>query len=431
MEKLSAGSSQSWLSWFWRGILFFGFLLLIGRLFELQIIKGAYFRELSSSNRIRRVPIVAPRGRIIARGGEVLVGNREIKKAVIFDPSEGYLKTDDLSKADSDDLITEYVRTYPLGDNLAHVSGYLGEVSQEQVGKVDPDCPDKGPLKLGDLTGKAGLEKQYQCNLNGIDGEELIEVDSTGKKVRVLGRKEPVAGSDFVTTIDLAMQKKAAEVMKDKLGAVIISDIDGEVLAYYSSPSYDPTDPSKSINDPNLPFFDRVSSGTFHPGSVFKPVVALGALEEGKIDDKYIFDDPGIITVNDFSYSNWYFSQYGKTEGKIDVVRAIARSTDTFFYIIGEMLGAEKVAKWADKFGLNKPTGIDLPGEVGGLIPTPTWKQEVKGERWFLGNTYHVSIGQGDVATTPIGINTYISAIAGKGELCRPYIYSSLGSSCS
>jgi penicillin-binding protein 2 len=148
--------------------------------------------------------------------------------------------------------------------------------------------------------------------------------------------------------------------------------------------------------------------------------VAIAALEEGKIDKNYIFTDPGVITIGKYSYSNWYFNQYGQTEGEIGLTRAIARSTDTFFYRIGELTGIDKLDEWATKFGLGTPLGIDIPGEVGGLVPTPAWKMEVKSEPWFLGNTYHFSIGQGDLALTPLGINSLTRTIASGGILCAP-----------
>jgi penicillin-binding protein 2 len=149
-------------------------------------------------------------------------------------------------------------------------------------------------------------------------------------------------------------------------------------------------------------------------------LVAIAALEAGVIDKDFIFDDKGIITVNNYSYTNWYFTEYGRTEGPIGLVKAIARSTDTFFYTIGQMAGPDAIAKWAKVFGLDTPTGVDLPGETKGLIPTPEWKEATVKEPWFLGNTYNMSIGQGDVSVTPIEINTYISSISIGGKICKP-----------
>ncbi|MBU4057284.1 hypothetical protein KJ695_05265, partial [Patescibacteria group bacterium] len=404
MESYSS-TTQTWLSWFMKGILIIGFLFLVGRLIELQVIKGDYFRSLSENNRIKRVVIPAPRGLILARGGEILVGNRG------------------------------YIRDYPLGEAFGHVSGYLGEVGPGEVGKADPVCFEKGARRLGSLVGRGGLEEQYNCFLSGVDGEEVIEVDTLGRMVRILGRKDPVPGGDIKTNIDYKLQIKSAQAMKEKKGAVIISDPKGEILTLYSSPSFNPAlflpggdkdAISKILNDKNLPLFDRAIGGLYHPGSVFKPLVAIAALEDGKIDKNFRYEDPGVLSVKtlygDFSYSNWYYSQYGKTEGEIGIVRAIARSTDTFFYKLGEMVGIEKLTEWMGNFGLNGRTGIDLPGEVKNLIPSPEWKLKEKGEKWFLGNTYHLSIGQGDLVLTPLSLSRIPSVVASGGKLCTPRI---------
>jgi penicillin-binding protein 2 len=437
MQTLESSKHEGWLSWFLRGLAILGFLILLARLIDLQIIRGSYFRVLAEGNRIRRVPIVAPRGKILARGGEVLVGNRQVKKRVIFDPESGYEKLDNIEGASEDELIEESARDYPLGAAFGHVSGYLGETAQEEVGKIMAQCPEKGPRKLGSLVGRTGLEEEYNCTLTGIDGEELVEVDATGKKVRVLGRKEPTPGEDIKTSIDYNLQEKTAELLGGAKGAIVVSDARGEILALYSSPSFDPNmfiDKTRQVqvtsylDDANLPLFDRAVSGIFHPGSIFKPIVAIAALSESVIDKTYTYTDPGVISVGGSSYTNWYFTQYGRTEGTIDLPRAITRSTDTFFYKLGEMVGVEKLAEWANKFNLGEKTGIDLPGEIAGLIPSPAWKVKVRGERWFLGNTYHMAIGQGDIAVTPIGINSAIAAIAAGGTYCSPHIVVAEGS---
>jgi len=433
MESYSSAQTQSWLSWFLKGVLIVGFIILFARLFELQVVKGGYYKTLAEGNRIRRVPILAPRGKILARGGEVLVGNIQVSKRIVFDPQKGFAKLDDIKDANEFELITEWKRDYLIGKQFAHVSGYLGEVNKDEVGKVNPKCPDKGPRIIGSYTGRSGLEEIYECVLSGVDGEELVEVDSEGNKVRVLGKRNPISGNDLKTTIDYGLQKNVSELFDSKKGAVIVTDTNGEVLAFYSSPSYDPNifikpgnseNIAKVLESSDLPFFNRLISGAFHPGSVFKPVVAVAGLEEGVIDEYFVFNDPGVITINSpygtFSYSNWYFTQYGRKEGEIGLVKAITRSTDTFFYKLGELIGVDKIDVWANIFGLDKKTGIDLPGEIAGLVPSAQWKEDVKGERWFLGNTYHLSIGQGDIALTPLGVNQAISVIASGGLYCRP-----------
>ena len=427
--------NESWLSWFLRGFLIVLFLVLFAKLFEVQIIKGSYYRDLSDNNRIRRISIPAPRGRIIARGGEVLAGNLTVRKAIKLNASGAYELTDDLTGSSPDEIVTDYRRNYPLGSLAAHVVGYLSVVGDNQIGKINPDCPGKGPRVSGQLVGVTGLEQEYECELDGVPGEELIEVDTAGKKVRTLGKLEPIPGHDIQTTIDYNLQKQVAADMDSAKstgrGAVIVSDTSGQILAFYSLPSFDPNllinhnDPQEIaslLQSTDLPFFNRVIGGTFNPGSVFKPVVAIAALEEGAIDKNFTYTDTGKITVNGFSYTNWFLTEYGGTEGKIGLTRAIARSTDTFFYQIGQMVGADNIAKWADAFGLNKPTGVDLPGEVSGLIPTTDWKKQNIRESWFLGDTYHMAIGQGYVAVTPIELNSYISAIAANGRYCTPHL---------
>lgn len=439
---------QSWLSWFYRGLLLLGFLFLLGRLSDLQVIKGEYYRELSENNRIRRVSIKAPRGDIVARGGEILAGSIKEKKAIVFNPDKGYLKVDDLEGVAEDQIVSEYRRVYKLASSAGHLTGYLGRVSKEELGKINPDCLQKGPYKADSLIGRTGLEEMYECYLSGTDGEELVEVDSSGKMVRVLGRRTPQPGGVLRTSIHFGLQKKIAEIMRkgrqtedsrenrlpDAKGAVVVTDTKGAVLALYSSPSFDPNiltlgrvdKVSKILSNKNLPLFNRVISGAFHPGSVFKPMVAIAALEEGVIDEDYLYEDTGRITIESlygsFSYSNWYFTQYGGTEGKINLTRALARSTDTFFYKLGELTTIDKLVYWMDKFRLGKKAGIDLPGEAPGLIPSPEWKEKVKGERWFLGNTYHFSIGQGDIALTPLSLNQAVSMIAADGKWCAPKV---------
>lgn len=382
MYRLSENKqNQSWLTWFLRGVLFLGFLILVGRLGELQIIKGEYYRNLAEGNRVKKVKIEATRGKIIARGGEILSGKE-----------------------------------------FAHITGYTSETTQNELNKIDPKCPEKGPMKLGQIVGRGGLQEFYNCHLSGFDGEELFEVDSGGNEIRSLGKREPIAGSDLRTSIDYNLQLQAAKSMEGKTGAVVATDKNGRVLVLYSSPSYDPSEIVNALKDPELPLFNRTMGGVYHPGSVFKTLTSIAALEDGKIDRNFRYNDTGVVTVKsiygDFSYTNWYLTQYGGVEGEIDLTTALARSTDTFFYKIGEFVGIDSLVDWSKKFGLTKLTDIDIPGEVLSLVPTPDWKTKTKNERWFLGNTYHFSIGQGDLALTPVGIHRANLVIANKGKLC-------------
>ncbi len=446
MNTLDDMPRASWLSWFLKGTLVLVAVILFARLAELQIIKGDYYRQLSDENRVRHIPIAAARGRILSSDGQEIVGNIQIKKKIEF-TKDGFEKSLDIEGANSDDLIIETKRNYFLGRAAASLTGYLGQVNPDEINKIDSKCALRGPRSSDTLVGRSGLEEEYDCLLRGIDGEELIEVDSVGRPVRVLGVKNPIPGEDLRTTLNVSLQLKVASVMNDlkirtsngvnlpdgRRGAVVVTDGVGKVLAMYSSPSYDPnvfvnknsSGINSIINNSDLPLFNRPIDGLYHPGSTFKIVTSTAALEENKIDENFTYKDTGVVSVNGFSYSNWYFSEFGRTEGEINLTRAIARSTDTFFYKVGEMVGISDLSSWANKFGLNKATGIDLPNEAKGLIPDPAWKRQAKGELWFLGDTYNVSIGQGDVAITPLAANILTSVIANSGRICRPYIASS------
>lgn len=410
---------RSWLGWFFRGLFAVGIIVLIGRLFELQVIKGAYYEDVANGNRARVISIKAPRGKILAKDGQVLADNELLKKSIVFNPTQGYEKVIVNDSSNSAEIITEPIRTYPFSFTTSHIIGYLGEVNEEELGKVEQDCREKGIRKLGSEIGRGGLEAFYDCELRGVDGEEIIEVDTLGKKQRVLGRRKPISGKDIKTHIDINVQKKAYEAMGGKKGAVIVSKPTGEVLALVSSPSYDPNENiSPLFVDENLPLFNRAIGGAYHPGSLFKVVTSLAGFEEGAVNTNYKYIDTGIVSVDEYEYTNWFFTQYGGTEGEIDTVRALARSTDTFYYEIGKKMGVEAIVNWSRKFGLDRKTDVDLPGEITGLLPSPEWKKAIKGERWYLGNTFHLSIGQGDLTTTPIAIHRIYTAMANEGKLC-------------
>jgi penicillin-binding protein 2 len=434
MYEYKAGTTSNWYLWILRGAIVIVFLVFFGRLFDLQVIRGAYFRELADNNRIREIPIAAARGKILDRNGEILVDNSLIEKIVVFDERNGFTKQIAKDADGGENMIEESIRKYPLGSAFGHISGYIGETREEEVGKARADCSDKGYRKIGTYVGRTGIEEMYDCVLSGIDGEEIVEVDSTGKRVRTLGRRLPIAGQDIKTHINGSLQKTIASVFGNKRGAAVAMTANGEVLALYSAPSYDPTAFVQSnstlltsyFSDKNLPLFNRATGGLYHPGSVYKPLIGIAALETGAIDKDYTFDDQGVISVTsdfgNYSFSNWYFTQYGGKEGVVGMERALARSTDTYFYKVGELLGIDNIVEWSKYFGLHEKTGIDIPGEVEGLVPSPAWKMQTKGERWFLGNTYHLSIGQGDLAVTPIAINRVTTAITNGGKLCVPKI---------
>lgn len=400
--------------WVFVGILFIGLGLLMSRLFLLTVIQGNRFRQLAQENRLQEQKIYAPRGIIYDRKGVPLV--RNIPAFVLPDKQIFFENPPATQSAQIQEIA---VRDYVFKDLFAHVLGYTAEVSAEELGK----------LVLGDLVGKMGIEKSYDETLRGVDGKLLFEVDALGQKIRTLGRVEPKTGKNLMLTLDSDLQKAAQETIAGKKGAIVVSNSQtGEILAYYSSPSFDPNlfirgeEIKKLFEDPNQPLFDRVIAGTYPPGSTFKIITSVAALESGTIDKETKIEDTGILKVGEFSFGNWYFNQYGKKEGWLDIVGAIKRSNDIFFYTIGEKTGIETIAGWARKMGLGKKTGIDIDGEAEGLMPDPAWRKKERGEDWYLGNTYHIAIGQGDILATPLQVNTWTNVIASGGKLCQPHL---------
>lgn len=371
------------------------FLSLWLRVFYLQVIKGRDNELLAEENRIALERISPPRGVIYDREGRILVRNREQGR--------------------------EYL--YPRA--LAHILGYVAEASADELDLY----------QLGDVVGKMGIEKEYDLLLRGRSGGVVVEKDVQGETVRELTKQEPKQGEDLHLTLDLDLQKKALDLLRGRKGAIVaVIPETGEVLALASSPSFDPNlftvSQSSLLNDllgdPDQPMFNRAISGLYPPGSIFKIVTAIAGLETGKIDADTRIEDTGEIKISnygrEFIYSNWYYTQYGKKEGILDLVRAIKRSNDIFFYKTGEWVGIAKLVDWAKYFGLGQALGIDLPGEADGLVPTPEWKKEAKTEAWYLGDTYITSIGQGNLLLTPLQVNQMALVIASGGRFCAPHL---------
>ena len=411
--------------------------LLFLKIFSLQIIEGNRYRFLSNNNRIRTVVVHAPRGVVLDRNGESLVFNvpgfRKIEKGKVK-----LLSTNEALQAIAEgekDLDFDSFRKYPYTDNFAHALGYVGEISEEEL----KDSRFSG-YKGGDFVGKMGIEKYYEDTLKGTDGKQLVEVDSRGKTIRKLGQTDPIPGFNITLNLDLNLQKAASDALKNtQKGAVVVSTPKGEVLTLISKPSFDPNlftlpaklqsagDFAKKLDNvlfdlKGQPLLNRAVSGTYPPGSTFKLIVAAAGLENKMIDENFTIQDTGIISVGAFSFSNWYFTGYGKTEGTVNVVKGIKRSTDTFFYKLAEIVGVGKISETAEKFGLGKKLGIDLSGEKGGIVPTPSWKEKEIGEPWYLGDTYHYGIGQGYLLTTPLQVNGWTQALANGGVLYEPHL---------
>jgi penicillin-binding protein 2 len=432
-------------------ILFVAFFILIWRLFDLTIIQGHAFRALADSNRTRELIIHAPRGILFDRTGKPLVANiPQYRLLKPCDKGSNQDCTQILSKEDGDRLEqtglpagnfleVDYRRQYLYPDSLSQVTGYTGELTDTEL---KDEYYQLREYHAGDKIGRAGAESYYEDKLKGQDGKELVEVDATGKILRVLGRQEAIPGEDISLSVDASLSETAAHAFPagEKGAIVITKPSTGEVLALYSAPTFDANkfslgmstgEYTSLLNDPDQPLFDRAISGVYPPGSTFKLVLAVGGMEEGVVKPDTIVDDNGTITIGPFTFSNWYFTQYGKTEGPVDIVKALQRSNDIFFYKVGEMLGITKIAKWARLMGLGKTLGIELSGEATGLVPDPAWKEATfhtpsdlasHNDQWYLGDTYHVAIGQGYLLTTPLQVNAWTNIVAGGGKLCRPTI---------
>jgi len=381
-----------------------GFLIIFIRLFQLTVVKGSYFRQLADGNRIREVIIEPKRGRILDRKGFVLAENTEPN---IHQPIERINSK----------------RTYFFPEIISHLIGYR-KVADKNDLKND-NCLDK--LLLGDKVGKKGVEKLFDCDLRGEHGKKLVEVDAQGQYLNTLSILAPVEGKQIQLAVDLDLQKKAYDLIKNKKAAVVaLKPKTGEILVMVSSPSFNPQDfedgsatVEKYFQDGKKPLFNRAAEASYPAGSIFKTVIATGALEEKKITVNTQFEDTGTIKAGPLTFGNWYFLQYGKTEGMVNVVKAIQRSNDIFFYLTGAKLGEDKIKIWAERFGYGKATEFGLD-ESEGLVPSAFWKKEVLHENWYLGDTYNLSIGQGYLLVTPLQVAVATSVFANNGYLCQP-----------
>jgi len=411
-------------------------VFIVAKLFSLQIIHGDEYKKLADSNRTRTQIIHAPRGVIFDRDGEPLVYNipgfRQTK-----DKKTIHLSRDDaLSKIAKGDRSVEIdsLREYPYKDAASHAIGYIGQISEDEL-----KLSEFKNYPSSDWIGKSGIERQYEHDLRGIDGKQLVEVDAMGKPMRSLGQTDPIPGKNITLTLSANLQKAVYNATKDVIkGAVVVSNPKGEILAMISRPTFDPNlftldetyiaskssyptiEAILSDND-KQPLLDRSIAGVYPPGSTFKIVTAISGLENKIIDENYRVEDTGILRIGDFSFANWYFTQYGRTDGEVDVVKGIARSNDIFFYKLGQLIGVDTLSDTARKFGLGSALGIDLQGEAAGLVPTKEWKKKTLGEDWYLGDNYHYGIGQGYLLATPLQVNAWTQVVANGGTLYQPH----------
>lgn len=450
-------------------ILFF-FGAVIAGLFYTQILKGSLYRELSENNRIRVLLLEAPRGRIYDRKGRVIVSNRlSFDVQVIFRELKDIEKTaallSDITGIDrkvfssrieaagerpfmpakiAEDIekdkairieeatrdlpgvivTTRPLRNYIYKDALSHVTGYLGKISETELRRYRAYG-----YHIQDFVGKDGLERTFNDYLRGTDGGLQVEVDSKGRQLRRLAVKEPRKGKDLYLNIDLELQKFCHSLMKDKNGAIIAMDpSSGAVLALLSHPAFDPNvfvmpgnfkKVSAILNNrAAYPLLNRAISCTYPPGSVFKIVVAAAAVDSGKFDEKKTFSCNGRLRVGNRVFKCWKEEGHGTQH----ITEAIKNSCNVFFYQLALFTGVDEISKYAFKLGMGRVTGIDLPGEAAGLVPTPAWKRKKFKTAWFKGETANYAIGQGYLLVTPIQIACMTSAVANGGKLAEPAV---------
>ncbi len=421
-QNLLGGQKSRVRLWPFTLVLVLSGVVLLSRLAQLTVVEGNYFRSRADNNRLISVRTTAERGVFYDRHNKPLVRNLPSFKRQVPGTTLAQGMFEPISKeealalsGDSQRIYYDIQRDYVCSRACALVLGYTAEVDTQVLSELPPD------YIAGDSIGKAGLEKAFESQVRGQPGNQVIEVDARGQVERVLGENVSAPGRAILTTLDLSLQELAYELMASYSGSVVaLEPRSGNVLTLMSTPAFDPNNVAAGLNQSDQPFFNRALAGVYPPGSVYKIVTSVAGLESGKIKGDTLFQDSGEIRVGEFSFGNWLYAEHGRTEGAVNVVKALQRSNDIYFYRVGEQIGPEVLAEWSQMFGLGKaPTISGLVG-ASGTIPTPKWKEKTKGERWYLGNTFHMSIGQGDVLVSPLHVAMMMSAIAHDGTLCPP-----------
>src|SRR5271155_1175972 len=441
-------------------------------LWRLQVMQSDLYANLAGRNRIRNGPIIAPRGKILDREGRVIVDNYPSFSALLLrdssrdlnadsdliaqglhlDPNEVrtrirhfaaipqyqpiFLKEDitpdELAFIDAHrnelpelDTITAHRRLYPRNGFMAHLIGYVGEVTEDMLNQ-----PQFELYSPGDVVGVSGVERQYNTMLMGTNGARRAVVNSHGREVELLGETDAIPGKQLKLTVDNDLQIAAEEALEGKNGAIVAMDPrTGEILAMVSRPTFDPNDFavrvsrdqwSKLVNDEDHPLLNKAIQAQLAPGSTFKIIMATAGLQEGIAQDMKV-DCTGGAEFYGRYFKCWVVAEH-RTHGITDITKAIYQSCDVFFYTLAEKLGIQRIAKYATAFGLGQKTGIDLPQEVSGVMPSEEWKIRNFKQKWYAGETISVGIGQGAVAATPIQLLRAIGAIASGGLLQRPHV---------
>ena len=448
------------------------FVLLVGY-WRIQIGQHHLYLDQAERNRIRNLPVIAPRGRILDRQGRVLADNfpafsillmrensaalaparvRSMARGLQLDPDELQRQVDaaaqlphfqplllkqsatleDIAFVESHQIeypelaiIQVQQRLYPLHTALAAVLGYVGEVSEEVIAK------NPSRYRPGDQVGKFGIEGTYDSVLEGRDGMRRVIVNSRGQEVGSMNTINALPGNDLRLTLDLDLQMVAENSLGDREGAVVALDPHtGEVLAMVSHPSFDPNDFAKRIDsdewqklmdDPGKPLMNKAIQAQLAPGSIFKIFVTAAALETGTIKPNFTVYCPGYVNIYGHLYHDWTFDKH-KGHGAVDLHNAIVHSCDVYFWTVGKLVGIDKIAYFAKSLGLGARTGVDLPAESSGLIPTPDWVERVFKHKWWAGETISVAIGQGAVQVTPLQLSYALCGIASGGAYHRPHL---------
>lgn len=448
-------------------------LLLLG-FWKLQLIDSDKYGQMAERNRVRSIPIIAPRGRMLDRDGRVLVDNypsfsvlllrddqAEIDKNLpaiadglglsLDDIKEQLVNTEKLPKfqpivikpeASTADvafieshradipileMLMVHRRRYLPGGFMAHASGYVGEVSEKQI---EASEAAGGKLRPGDVAGQTGLEREYNDLLVGTDGMRRVIVNSVGKEMGHLDQQEAIPGKQIQLTIDYDLQQVAEAGLGDKRGAVVALDPrTGEILAFASHPAPDPNDFAVRISkeewqklneDPGKPLLNRVTQAQLAPGSVFKIIMATAMLESKVPPENFTAFCPGYGVFYGQMHKCWVYGKSG--HGVVNLHSAIVHSCDVFFYNLGMRMGIGTIAKYAKMLGLGAKTGIDLPSEEPGLVPSEEWVQRVYHHKWYPGSTISVAIGQGSVMVTPMQVAYAIGGIASGGNFKQPHL---------
>ena len=440
--------------------------LLVLRLWQLQVRDGPHYQELSQHNRTRSIVLHPARGLIYDRNGLLLansvpsfnvyvelsdVRNRErllqkLEELLALDARElnqtmltqgrtrvklkAGLSLKEAAIVESHRLDLpgvvihpEYQRNYPQGSSAAHVIGYVGEISEDQLGQEKFHG-----LVQGSIIGRYGVERVYDRALRGKAGRKLIEVDALGHEKRTIFVENPQAGNDVYLTLDFRLQRLAEDALGDEAGAIVALDPQtGETLALASRPGFDLNALSRGLSveewngllhDPRHPLTNRAIQGQYPPGSVFKIIMAGAVLGTGAMDPTERIRCGGGFRFGRRTFRDWKAGGHGH----VDLHAAMMQSCDVYFYRLGHRLGIETIATHAKRFGLGRRTGVDLPAEATGIVPSPEWKQQTQGEVWYPGETISVSIGQGFVTVTPLQMANVMAAVGNNGTVYTPHV---------